>query len=157
MDDISARYFRGIHSFIPIISRARFHDSLVNFGAPPPASFSVLLLAMSLITYYPEATLQNQRSVEQSSLYLATKTIFTQVHSSSSPSLHLIQAGLILATYEYASGMVENALSSISLCARMGYATRIQLSDPQQKSEGDEYLQAEEELNTWWGIVICER
>lgn len=80
-----------------------------------------------------------------------------QVHSSSPPSLHLIQTGIILATYEYSNGKVENALASISLCARMGYACRIHLSNPNPKLEGNNFLQAEEEANTWWGIAICER
>ncbi|KAJ5974384.1 hypothetical protein N7481_011594 [Penicillium waksmanii] len=39
----------------------------------------------------------------------------------------------------------------------MGYACRIHLSNPSPKLEGNEFLQAEEEANTWWGIAICER
>jgi hypothetical protein len=112
---------------------------------------------MSLTTYYPEKSGHDESSVDQFSLYLVAKTIFTQVYSSSPPSLHLIQTGIILATYEYANGKVENALSSIGLCARMGYACRIHLSNPNTKLEGNEFLQAEEEANTWWGIAICER
>lgn len=157
VDEISARYFHGIHSFIPIVSRSRFHETLVNFGTPPPAAFSTLLLAMCLITHYPEGYSQNTSSIDQSSLYMAAKTMFTQVQSSSPPTLHLIQTGIIIATYEYANSKIDNALATIAICARMGYTARIHLSDPSQKLEDDGYLQAEEEANTWWGIVICER
>jgi hypothetical protein len=157
VDDITARYFRGIHSFIPIISRPRFHEQLVKCGAPSPAGFSILLLSMGLITYHPELVQQVSDPLDMTSLYVTTKTLFAQVQASSPPSLHLIQASTIIAAYEYAIGKFHDAFTTIGICARMGYTSRLHLANPNAGMDRNTYLQAEEESNTWWGIVACER
>jgi Fungal specific transcription factor domain len=157
VDDISARYFHGIHAFIPVVSRRRIHNHLVDFGAPPPASFSILLLTMCLITYHPEFASTDTESLDQETLYLATKTLFAQVQASLPPSLDLIQAGIIISTYEYASGKTHDAFASIGFCARMGYTARLHLATPVQGMNAEVYRKAQEDANTWWGIVICER
>ncbi|KAF7585881.1 hypothetical protein BBP40_009941 [Aspergillus hancockii] len=157
VDDFSDRYFRGIHSFIPIISRIRFNDHLVRCGGSPSASFSVLLLSMCLITYHPELTTQALSPIDQATLYLTTKSLYTQVQSTFPASLHLIQAGVLISAYEYATRKPHDAFASISICARMGYAARLHLASPVEGLDPITHLQAEEETNTWWGIVICER
>ncbi|KAJ5577691.1 uncharacterized protein N7459_006655 [Penicillium hispanicum] len=155
VDDMTVRYFRGIHYFMPIISRPRFHERVVDIGAPPPASFSMLLLSMCLITYHPEIDPQPEAALDPETLYMTTKTLFAQVQASHPRSLRLIQAGTMIATYEYASRRVHDALATIGTCARMGYAARIHLASPVPGTEL--YPQTEEEANTWWGIIICER
>ncbi|KAJ5263600.1 hypothetical protein N7478_011205 [Penicillium angulare] len=157
VDDISARYFHGVHIFIPIISRPRFHDQLVNFGAPPPTSFSLLLLCMCLITYHPEFTSQDPESLDITTLYITTKALFAQVQASNPPSLHIIQAGTIIAAYEYANKKIAESFATISTCIRMGYASRLHLAAPIPNMDHNSYQQAEEEGNTWWGLVACER
>lgn len=157
VDDITARYFRGIHSFIPIISRPRFHDQLVKYGAPPPVSFSILLLSMCLITYHPELVQRVPEPIDMATLYVTTKTLFAQVQASFTPTLHLIQASTIIAAYEYATGKFDDAFTTIGLCARIGYASRLHLTSPESGMDRSAQLQAEEEGNTWWGIVACER
>lgn len=154
VDDFSARYFRGIHTFIPVLSRPRFQEQLAQ-GSVPPVAFSVLLLCMCLITYHPDFS-QHPRPIDQDTLYLTTKSIVTQVQTSFPPSLPLVQAGVILAAYEYANGKIHNALSSIGNCARMGYTIGLHLARPVEAAESIPPLQTEES-NTWWGIIICER
>ncbi|KAJ6107745.1 hypothetical protein N7523_009068 [Penicillium sp. IBT 18751x] len=154
VDDFSARYFRGIHTFIPILSRPRFHEQLAQAGVPPVA-FSGLLLCMCLVTYHPEFTQQLQ-PIDQDTLYLTAKSLITQVQTSFPPSLPLIQAGVIIAAYEYASGKLHNAVSSIGNCARMGYTIGLHLARPVETADPVPSLQTEE-FNTWWGIIICER
>lgn len=72
----------------------------------------------------------------------------------------MIQAGLLIATYEYAHGLIEAAYISIGTCARMGYAGGLHTGQLGQSSSGGQSsptLKEEEEHNLWWGIVICER
>lgn len=157
IDDITTRYFRGIHSFIPMLSRSRVNRYLDDHGAPPPAGFSILLLSMCLITYHPDLGTSSAHSIDQETLFVTTKTLFGLVQASFPPSLHLIQATMIMATYEYASGKINDAFASIGLCARMGYAARIDTAHPVQEMEDEEYLKAKERTNTWWSILICER
>ncbi|KAE8413946.1 hypothetical protein BDV36DRAFT_303663 [Aspergillus pseudocaelatus] len=95
-DEINNRYFRGIHTSVPIISPDRFNDKLDKLqGAVPPTDLSVLLLSMCLVTYHPEFShSQNTEPPYLSTLYLTTKSLFAQVQASSSLSLHLTQAGV---------------------------------------------------------------
>ena len=51
VDDTTATYFQGVHQWLPIISRSRFHDRLMLLQSPASADFSILLLSMSLITH----------------------------------------------------------------------------------------------------------
>ena len=170
MDDISARYFQGFHSHLPIISRTRFYNNLITLGAAPAADFSVLLLTICLITHAPAMGYQSRhgasRSVEQQSLYFTARSLFAQVQVSCSPSVPLIQAGLLLAVYEYTHGRPDDAFVTIAGSARMAYGARIHARDCHQtemantashNANTELLLRTEEAANTWWGIVICER
>ncbi|EED24290.1 conserved hypothetical protein [Talaromyces stipitatus ATCC 10500] len=157
LEDIVTRYFRGIHSFIPMLSRSRVERCLVDHSTPPPAGFSVLLLSMCLITYHPDFVPPSAHPLDQETLYLTTKSLFALVQASFPPSLHLIQASIIIATYEYANGRIHDAFASMGVCARIGYAAHIDSAIPVQGMEVGEYQEAEEKASTWWGIVIWER
>jgi hypothetical protein len=170
VDDISARYFCSFHRHLPIISRSRFSNNLVSGDAAPTADFSVLLLAMCLITHAPalgyNAVQGAAPSVDQKSIYLTTRSLLAQVQASCSPSIPLIQAGLLLAVYEYIQGRPDDSFVTISGSARMAYAIRMHTRDRGQIQMAHAYghntnmdppQQAEEEANTWWGIVIFER
>ena len=170
VDDISARYFQGFHRHLPIISRTRFYNNFITLGSASTADFLVLLLTICLTTRAPALGCQSgsgaTRSTEEQSLYLTARSLFAQVQVSCSPSVPLIQAGLLLAVYEYTHGRPEDAFVTIAGSARMAYAARIharyhhrtQMAHPaSHKADADLHLQAEEAANTWWGIVICER
>ncbi|KAJ5238767.1 hypothetical protein N7468_003386 [Penicillium chermesinum] len=156
VDDVTARYFRGIHSFVLVISRPRFYDQLIKSEAPPPG-FSILLLSMCLITDHVDLRPRDAGTIDQETLYLATKTLFAHVQASSSPSLHLIQAGIIVASYEYSSERLQEAFATVAVCARLGYAIGLNKAKPARGMDQSSYQQAEEEANTWWGILITER
>lgn len=174
VDDVSARYFQGIHRHLPIISRTRFHNNLITLGGTPSAGFSVLLVAVCLVSSCPElerrirCTTDNDRQVDRRSMYLSARSLLAQVQAIFPPSVHLIQAGVLLAVYEYVNDRPDEAFASIAGCARMAYAARIHLcSRPSLQppwtptasanSDTDVSLQAQEAGNTWWGIVVCER
>lgn len=156
VDDISMRYFRGIHTFIPVISPCRFRQELLHSSTLPSATFSLLLLSMCLITYHPGLA-KGSSAIDHATLYLTTKSLYTQIQSSFPNSLHLIQAGIIIASYEYATKKINDAFASIGVCARMGYAARLHIVNLVEGLDPMEYSQADEELATWWGIVIAER
>ncbi|KAL4866780.1 hypothetical protein BDV12DRAFT_172446 [Aspergillus spectabilis] len=160
VDDLTARYFRDFHSHLPIISRARFQSNLLATGRPPSADSSVLLLTICLIAYLPKLDpLPRDRGtphIGRQSLYLATKALLAQVQGSMEPSITLIQASLLLATYEYANRRPQAAVVTIAGCARMAYAARIH-DTRRHDMNGASGLEIEEAANTWWGIVIFER
>ncbi|KAL3479657.1 hypothetical protein BJX99DRAFT_66935 [Aspergillus californicus] len=165
LDGISVRYFQTIHFFIPIVSRRRFHAHLISFGVTPKADFALVLLCMGLLTYTadsPENTEPKGRlSVDAMTFYVTTKSLLAQAQALCAPTVHLIQAGVLLAVYEYAHGHLEQAFVSIGSCARMAYSAR--LHNPSSPSATatplpqTDWVSREEETITWWGILICER
>ncbi|KAJ5669113.1 hypothetical protein N7462_010183 [Penicillium macrosclerotiorum] len=157
LDEISVRYFQGIHNFIPIISRTRFHTQLMSSGSSPQTDFSIQLLVICLLTYHPGLAQRSSGLISDSALYLATRSVVAQAQAICPPSLHLIQALVLLAVYEYAHGQPELAFASIGGCARMArcLAMTQPSSLPISIVAGGAQLD-EEEVNTWWGIIICQ-
>lgn len=154
--DITSRYFKGVHRWLPIISRKRFNKCLANFNDLPPADFSMLLLAVRLITQYPSK--DSEKEQDREVLYLATKTLFTQVQSFVSSSLYMIQAGIIIATYEHSHGMTEAAYVTVGTTARMAFSAGLHNKQCSDEPKGTKnWFEEEEALSTWWGLVICDR
>ena len=116
----------------------------------------MLLLTMGLITQYPSKDLKEERDREV--FYLATKTLLTQVQSLIQSSLYIIQAGVILATYEHAHSMIEASYVTIGTTARIAFAIGLHNRQCSEEPRGSNAWFAEEEaLSTWWGLVICDR
>jgi hypothetical protein len=156
IESVVARYFNGVHKWLPIISQKRFCDRLQFSQTMPTADFSILLLTMHLIAQHPcsDYDIDQDREI----LYLATKTLFTQVQSFIPSSMSLAQAGTILARYEHAHGMVEAAYITIGTSSRIASAIGIDFSQCSQEMQGtDAWFDDEEALSTWWGLVICDR
>ncbi|CAI7658321.1 unnamed protein product [Penicillium glandicola] len=163
IDDLSARYFQGLHRYLPICSRSYFYSNVITLGAIPSAEFSVLLLTICLTASAAHADQQCLRRTAHSLLAL--------VQESHPTSIPLIQSRLLLAVYDYTHGRPENAFQAIAGCARMAYAARIHLHQPRESTKDgvspstdikaspdlDGSLRATEAANTWWGIIICER
>lgn len=162
VDDITARFFNGFHHQLPVISRISFYNSLSASGATSSDS-SLLLLTMSLFTKTTDAHAQTIPDVEKRrALYLSLKSLYAQVQACSPPSIPLIQAGVLLGMHEYMNGQPYNAFMTISQCVRMAYAAGIHMRRSHEnissrKPDSLSLFQEEEEANTWWGIVICER
>ncbi|KAF2878214.1 hypothetical protein BDV95DRAFT_15516 [Massariosphaeria phaeospora] len=147
IDEIDTRYFNGLHLWVPFLCPRRFRRDLTNFQSIPTAEFSLIIFCMSLITYDPRQ--YNPPPIGHDTLYFHAKTLFTQLQVSRRPSIQLIQAGILIAIYEYAHGRPDSALASIDICARMAYKAGIH-----QKPENPGWNEA---WNTWWAIRIFER
>lgn len=102
---------------------------------------------------------QGERRVEDLTHYVATKSLMAQAQALCAPTTHLIQAGVLLAVYEYAHGHPEQAFVTIGSYARMAYAARLRSTPSQTRSTAPRtnWTVEEEESNVWWGLRICER
>ncbi|KAL4923295.1 uncharacterized protein BDV17DRAFT_277412 [Aspergillus undulatus] len=153
LDEVSVRYFESVHCYFPIITRQRFHGQLISFGSHPRADFSILLLCMALHLNQPE----NKR-IDTATLYFATKGLYSQAQCLGTPTLNLIQAGVLLALYEYAQGEPERAFITIGGSARMAYAAGLRSLSSLPTPTSPEIDDADaKHSNTLWGIAICER
>ncbi|KAL2837353.1 hypothetical protein BJY01DRAFT_221080 [Aspergillus pseudoustus] len=154
-DEISVRYFQTVHPYIPIISRERFHTSLITFGATQQADFAILLLSMCLLTSRPSL------DTDTTALYLSSRSLFLQAQTLCQPSLRLVQAGVLFAVFEYAQRSPEQALITVGGCVRMAHTAGLQgpsyLPVPKPAQGGGEVENSNEHTNTWWAIMIYER
>lgn len=155
-EEVIVRYFRGVHTWLPIMSRRRFRERYMHFQAAPAADFSVLLLAMRLLIQPPSP--DSAAEQDREFLYLATKSFLAQVQAFIPSSLFLVQAGVILGHYERAHGLTEAAYVTVGICARMAYAMNMHNKQCSGELPGsDAWVEDEEVLCTWWGLVILDR
>ncbi|TVY40930.1 hypothetical protein LSUB1_G002748 [Lachnellula subtilissima] len=156
IESVASKHFQGVHKWLPIISKKRFYDRLQYFQLHPTADFSMLLLTMHLMAQQPSSDFDVDQDREI--LYLATKTLFTQVQTFIPSSMCLVQAGVILASYERGHERIEAAYISIGTAARLACAIGIDTAQCSQELQGsDRWFDEEEALATWWGLTICDR
>lgn len=111
---------------------------------------------MRLIIQYPSAdsVVDQDREV----LYLATKSLFAQIQAFIPSSLPLVQASLIITHYEHAHGMIQAAYISMGTTSRMAFALGLHNRQCSLEPQGsDAWMDEEEQLCTWWGIMMCDR
>jgi hypothetical protein len=111
---------------------------------------------MSLITQCPSG--DSNKEQDREVFYLATKTLFTQVQTFNQSSIYMIQAGVIIACYEYGHGMIEASSVSIGTAARMAFLAGLHNKQCSEELQGsDAWLADEDAFSTWWGLVILDR
>jgi hypothetical protein len=149
-------YLQTIHRWMPVLSRKRIYESIVESKETLTADLSSLLLSMYLIIQIPPGN--EDHSTSHLSSYHIAKSLYEQASILSHPSLSLIQSCLLIATFEHCHGRVEAACLSIRKCAKMATDMRLneKVSAITPKHEGNWEL-VQEEINLWWGIVIRER
>lgn len=157
VDDISVQFFGGVHHWMPILSRKRFHENLMNYRNPPRADFSVLLLAVCLITIHPRQNHLDQFA-DHKTLYLTTKMILAHVQAITPPTINLVQASLLICAYEYAQRFLEAAYITMGSCIRLAISIGLdRFESALDHKDFETTLRKEEERNLWWGIIIFER
>jgi hypothetical protein len=92
-------------------------------------------------------------------IYVATKSLMAQAQALCTPTTSLVQAGVLLAVYEYAHGYPEQAFMTIGSYARMAYVAQLRSVPALTRNAlpQTDWTIEEEEINTMWGIRICER
>ncbi|KAJ3498634.1 hypothetical protein NLG97_g967 [Lecanicillium saksenae] len=163
--ELAERYFRGFHKWLPIISPSRFHEAAAQAqsGGAPPADFSLLVMAMYLVSMPqgPQSGEADQSGAPMST-YLMIKMLFAQTQAVICASTALVQAGLMIAAYEYACQKLNPAYISIGTCVRIAHAlsldkTSSALGEDGPQLEPEQKLRMLEDWNVWWGVVVLER
>lgn len=90
------------------------------------------------------------------------KMLFAQTQAVICASTALVQAGLMIAGYEYACQKLNPAYISIGTCVRIAHAlsldkTSATLSDSRLPLEPEQRLRMQEDCNVWWGLVVLKR
>ncbi|KAL3462125.1 fungal-specific transcription factor domain-containing protein [Aspergillus heterothallicus] len=143
-------YFGNIHPWLPVIHEHTFRARAAQLGAAPEAEVALIFLTMILILGG-----QDHDSGSQSQLYNLCRYLFSFLQLSRSPSLELVQAGLLLAVYELGSGQSQAASLSIGTCARLGYVLRLNVDHGQAQDMS--WVRSEEQRRAWLGVYMLDR
>ncbi|OAL29405.1 hypothetical protein AYO22_02299 [Fonsecaea multimorphosa] len=156
IQDIVDRYFANVHTWLPFISKKRMQLALSNPAMELTLDLALLLLSMKLVIQVPQGGSQSIRSP----LYNLTKSYAIMVESSGLMSLQLLQANILIATYEIGHAIYPAAYLSTGHCARLGHA--LGLNDRQHapqmlKKRTGAWAELEEFKRTWWATMLLDR
>ncbi len=156
MNDIHAtasKFFGHIHLWMPFVSKKRFYEIYLRSSFQFRPDVVVLLLSLRLITTLPPTSPQNPRTP----LYHTAKHFYLEVEGSSSFSIPVLQAGVLLALYELGHAIYPAAYLSIGACARYAHAIGINVSSMVNTRRVLTLVEVEERRRVWWAIIILDR
>lgn len=152
---IVGSYFTSTHSWLPIISKERMQRDLNVPLENTSADLASLYLCMRLVGERLPQALQNP----QTSFYLSVKGYHFQVESAGLLSVPLLQAGVLLAVYEFGHAILPAAYITIGRCAKIGHAMGIHhgASSPQMLQPPTTWTEMEERSRMWWAVLLLDR
>jgi hypothetical protein len=147
-------YFCTFHESLPIIDKDVFYGQLRH--EPMTSHFAVLLLSMIVVAHLSSQT--GEPAQLPHNLFPVLKRIFSLLQATGRVSIELIQAGVLIASYESCQALGQEAWLSIGACARMGHVFGIHETIKIQTPTG-EFCRAifATKRSLWWGIVVVER
>lgn len=153
--DTAVQFFKTTHSWLPILSKRRFYDCLLNPLLQPRPDVALLLLSIRLITIPPLSDVPTSKTP----VYLAAKQFYSDVVAVGTCSVQVLQAGILISLYELGHALYPSAYLSIASCARYGVAFGINGKDPSQAkfSLNGNWNEAEERKRSWWAVLILDR
>ncbi|PYH88312.1 hypothetical protein BO71DRAFT_143295 [Aspergillus ellipticus CBS 707.79] len=155
---LAETYFGTVDKWMPILDKDDVVEPLQEQSFSLDSKGFLLLMSVCLIVQRPDA--QPPDGEMASEHYDAVKHFFFREHADTShgPSLKLIQAGVLLATYEYGHGMIDAAYNTIYACISASLTLGMHRSECLQSSQFDNNQRDQTQvLRTWWAIVISER
>ncbi|KAF5583480.1 hypothetical protein FPANT_8165 [Fusarium pseudoanthophilum] len=152
------RFLDNFQRWLPIIAPRQLHEHIESSERGlPGADVSVLLLAICLVTLRSGGDLDDPL-FHHSAVHVTVKTLYAQVQAIAHASIALVQAGVIISAYEYASGQIDSAYISIAACIRMAQVVGVDTACKKLGAVQEETrLQATSEWNLWWSIIVLER
>lgn len=151
--NVAVRYFDTIHSYFPIVSKQRFYSVLMNPLAQPRADVALLVLCMRLVT-----SSYSTNDIRMASLpeYFTAKKFYSSVEAAGTCSTQVLQAGILIAFYEFAHAIYPAAYLSIGACARYGISYGMD-EGGFPDSGALNWIEVEEKKRTWWAVLILDR
>jgi hypothetical protein len=147
-------YFCTFHESLPVIDKDVFYGQLQH--EPMTSHFAVLLLSMIVIAHLSSRTGETAQLPHD--LFPVLKRIFSLLQATGRVSIELIQAGVLIASYEFCQALGQDAWLSIGACARMGHVFGIHETIKIQTPIGEFCrVRFETKRSLWWGIVVVER
>ncbi|PWY76153.1 hypothetical protein BO94DRAFT_589005 [Aspergillus sclerotioniger CBS 115572] len=158
LQEIGRCYFNNFHKWLPLISYQVYEEEVTAYNwmsCPPAADFSILTLAMCLITLQPN----RETPITPQGLYGTVKVLFAETQAMMCAPDRLLQASLLIAAYEYANGRPEAAHITMGTSSRIAFGIGLHNTDFEQPFSVGDRVRIEERrrCNLWWGGIILER
>lgn len=144
---IATSYYRLANRWLPIISKRKIFDQLLNPLLPLRADAVFLLLCMKTTITQP---LLEPHS--WSSEYHAAVRYRADLEHAGLASLEILQGCILLATYEQGNAIYPSAHTSIGICLQHASALGMHWSYSIAS-----HIDAEERNRSWWAIFLLER
>lgn len=158
IDIFVTTFFETFHRSLPILNQDLFRSQLQD--ASPSAHFSTLLLSMILISHLSSKISPGDGSVAKTKeeLYPTLKSMYSLLLSTGNVTVELVQAGVIIATYEYCQALHRDAWLSIGTTVRLGQVLGLHLLIKERMPvEPENRPEFEMRRCVWWGVVVLER
>jgi Fungal specific transcription factor domain len=149
---IPTKFFETVHTFMPIVSKARLFGKLLNPLVPCRGDVALLILSMRIITMLPAGG-----RMDRTPEYAAAKRFYTELEGIGAFSPQVLQAGVLIALYEYGHAIYPAAYLTIGGLARYGISSGIDGTGPSQMAPPGDWIEAEERKRIWWGVLILDR
>ncbi|KAF2110659.1 hypothetical protein BDV96DRAFT_196758 [Lophiotrema nucula] len=159
VEEIMEKYFTHLHYWLPMVPRAKLEKQRIDFNElEPTEDFALLILAMHLNVAQKDEH-PKQDDLKNSPWYRACKYHFGQYVALSEPTLALVQAGMLIALFEYTQCIGDRAWTTLGISARLAYMLGIDDIVDRIHSWGSREILPEEEesILTWWGLLLLDR
>ncbi|KAL7909366.1 hypothetical protein GGI35DRAFT_379758 [Trichoderma velutinum] len=140
-------YYRFASRWLPIISRRKIFDQLLNPLLPLRADAVFLLLCMKVIITQPQL-----EPLSWPSEYYAAVRYRTELELAGLASLEILQGCILLGAYEQGNAIYPAAHTSIGICLK--HATALGMGWTYSTASN---IDAEERNRGWWAIFLLER
>ncbi|KAJ3499839.1 hypothetical protein NLG97_g31 [Lecanicillium saksenae] len=149
--EICALFFDTIHTWMPIISKLRFHQELPSRLTNKEKRYELYLLLLSM------KLCCSRTSTAKTPLYDAVKRLQFDIESSGITSLQSLQASILIAIYEIGHAIYPAAVLSVGRCSHYAACLGIDSTARPPASMSLPWIEVEEFCRTWWSIVILDR
>lgn len=150
--EIITLYFERINPWLPIISKDKIYNSLLNPLVSTSSHAQFLCLCMALLTR-PSHTNEDVRHAVE---YVAAKRYLAELEQAGLMSLEILQGCILIAVYELGHGIYPAAYLSIAVCVKYGIALGLSFESLELRSL-EHWVSQEEGLRTWWAVFLIEQ
>jgi hypothetical protein len=121
LNDITRTYISRTNRWLPMISLFRYHKEFALFNQVRSSdNFLLLVLAIHLLNS-PRTEHPPCDSLAESPWYRKCKYMFSQFVAFREPGVELIQAGMLIAVFEFNHCVENRALTTLGICCRLAY------------------------------------
>lgn len=150
---IASQFFSTIHLWMPIVSKRRFFNDLLNPLTVHRSDIALLCLSMKLVMWSPSPDSPDSHTTT----YLAARQFLYSVDISGSLTLPSLQAAILIAIYEIGHAIYPGAHTSVSVCVQYAIAMGLGWKTVRWGENNLSWIETEERTRVWWAIVILER